>query len=113
MTETNFLTTPDDKSTPLVAIVGRPNVGKSTLFNRLIGERRAIVEDQPGTTRDRVYGVSEWGGIEFTVVDTAGLMDLDEADAASSAEIARHTREQARTAINEADVIVFMVDTKL
>src|SRR5687767_11666777 len=88
---------------PIVAIVGRPNVGKSTLFNRLIGERRAIVEDQPGTTRDRVYGVSEWGGIEFTVVDTAGLMDLDEADAASSAEIARHTRDQARTAINEAD----------
>ena len=98
---------------PIVAIVGRPNVGKSTLFNRLVGERRAIVEDQPGTTRDRVYGVTDWGGIEFTIVDTAGLMDLDEADAASSAEIARHTRDQARIAINEADVIVFMVDTKL
>jgi len=97
---------------PIVAIVGRPNVGKSTLFNRLVGERRAIVEDQPGTTRDRVYGVSDWGGLEFTVVDTAGLMDLDEAEAATHVDIAQHTREQARTAINEADVIVFMVDTK-
>jgi GTP-binding protein len=97
---------------PIVAIVGRPNVGKSTLFNRLIGERRAIVEDVPGTTRDRVYGVSDWGGIEFTVVDTAGLQDADEIEASSSAEIARHTREQAQTAIDEADVIVFMVDTK-
>jgi GTP-binding protein len=92
--------------------VGRPNVGKSTLFNRLVGERRAIVEDLPGTTRDRVYGVTDWGGVEFTVVDTAGLMDLDEAAASSHADIARHTREQARTAIDEADVIVFMVDTK-
>lgn len=97
---------------PIVAIVGRPNVGKSTLFNRLIGERRAIVEDLPGTTRDRVYGVSDWGGIEFTVVDTAGLQDEDEVHASSTAEIARHTREQAQTAIDEADVIVFMVDTK-
>lgn len=98
---------------PIVAIVGRPNVGKSTLFNRLVGERRAIVEDQPGTTRDRVYGVSDWGGIEFTVVDTAGLQDIDEAELSSHAEIAKHTREQARTAIDEADVIVFMVDTKM
>jgi GTPase len=97
---------------PIVAIVGRPNVGKSTLFNRLIGERRAIVEDMPGTTRDRVYGVSDWGGIEFTVVDTAGLQDTDEINASTSTEIARHTREQAQTAIDEADVIVFMVDTK-
>jgi GTP-binding protein len=92
--------------------VGRPNVGKSTLFNRLIGERRAIVEDLPGTTRDRVYGVSDWGGIEFTVVDTAGLQDEDEIDASSSSEIARHTRQQAQLAIDEADVIVFMVDAK-
>lgn len=97
---------------PIVAIVGRPNVGKSTLFNRLIGERRAIVEDQPGTTRDRVYGVTDWGGIEFTVIDTAGLQDEDEIASSSLSEIARHTREQARMAIDEADVIVFMVDTK-
>lgn len=97
---------------PIVAIVGRPNVGKSTLFNRLVGERRAIVEDQPGTTRDRVYGVTDWGGIDFNIVDTAGLQDVDEIEAASSSEIARHTRDQAQFAIHEADVIVFMVDTK-
>lgn len=59
---------------PIVAIVGRPNVGKSTFFNRLIGERRAIVEDIPGTTRDRLYGDTFWNGREFTVVDTAGIL---------------------------------------
>lgn len=98
---------------PIVAIVGRPNVGKSTLFNRLIGERRAIVEDIPGTTRDRVYGSAEWVGVEFTVVDTAGLLDEQEQSAdASIAEIAKRTREQAQSAMDEADVIVFMVDVK-
>ena len=97
---------------PIVAVVGRPNVGKSTLFNRLVGERRAIVEDEPGTTRDRVYGTSDWGGLEFTLVDTGGLQDDKEIASASLAEIARHTREQARSAIDEADVIVFIVDAK-
>src|SRR6186997_1165009 len=92
--------------TNIVAIVGRPNVGKSTLFNRLIGERRAIVEDLPGTTRDRVYGSADWGGVDFTVVDTAGLQDEQELATASLAEIARSTRAQAQNAIDEADVIV-------
>lgn len=97
---------------PIVAIVGRPNVGKSTLFNRLVGERRAIVEDVPGTTRDRLYGTTTWGGVDFTVVDTAGLQDASEIQASSTAEIAQRTREQAQSAIDEADVIIFMVDTK-
>jgi GTP-binding protein len=97
---------------PIVAVVGRPNVGKSTLFNRLVGERQAIVEDEPGTTRDRVYGIADWGGLDFTLVDTGGLQDQKEIAAASESEIAQHTREQARTAIDEADVIVFMVDAK-
>jgi GTPase len=96
---------------PIVAIVGRPNVGKSTLFNRLVGERRAIVEDIPGTTRDRVYGTTDWGGVEFTVVDTGGLLDDSELSADALGQIAHHTREQAHAAIAEADVIVFLVDS--
>ncbi|MGH2561786.1 MAG: ribosome biogenesis GTPase Der [Thermomicrobiales bacterium] len=97
---------------PIIAIVGRPNVGKSTLFNRLVGERQAIVEDIPGTTRDRVYGSADWGGVDFTVIDTAGLQDEEEILASTQAEIARHTRDQARLAIEEADVILFLVDSK-
>jgi GTP-binding protein len=97
---------------PIVAIIGRPNVGKSTFFNRLIGERRAIVEDIPGTTRDRLYGDTEWNGRTFTVVDTAGLL-LEEQELTAGTpyvEIARHVRRQAELAIAEADVIIFMVD---
>ena len=97
---------------PIVAIVGRPNVGKSTLFNRLIGERRAIVEDEPGTTRDRVYGTTDWGGVEFTIIDTGGLQDDREVGADATTEIASATRNQAHLAIGEADVIVFMVDAR-
>lgn len=99
---------------PIVALVGRPNVGKSTFFNRLIGERRAIVEDLPGTTRDRLYGDSDWNGRIFTVVDTAGLL-LEEDDLTPGTpqlEIARRVREQAEMAIAEADAIIFMVDTR-
>lgn len=89
---------------PVVAIVGRPNVGKSTLFNRLIGSRRAIVEDIPGVTRDRLYDVSDWAGREFIVIDTGGIR-FDEGDL-----FAREVKLQAELAINEADVIIFVVD---
>jgi len=82
------------------------------LFNRLIGERRAIVEDEPGTTRDRVYGTTDWGGVEFTVVDTGGLQADREIETSNVAQIAHDTRDQAHLAIGEADVIVFMVDVK-
>jgi GTP-binding protein len=78
----------------------------------LVGERVAIVEDEPGTTRDRVYGITDWRGIEFTIVDTGGLQDESEISTSSLTEIARRTREQARSAIDEADVVVFLVDTR-
>jgi ribosome-associated GTPase EngA len=91
---------------PVVAIVGRPNVGKSTIFNRIIGDRLAIVEDKPGVTRDRIYGASEWNGKPFSIVDTGGI-EIDAGD-----EIMRSVRAQAELAIDEADVIVFMVDGK-
>jgi len=89
---------------PLVAIVGRPNVGKSTLFNRLLRQRKAIVESEPGVTRDRLYAPAEWTGHRFTVVDTGGL-DWD-----AETRIIALTTQQAETAIAEADVIVFVVD---
>jgi GTP-binding protein len=89
---------------PVVAIVGRPNVGKSTLFNRIVGGRPAIVEDRARTTRDRMYGDAEWNGRRFIVVDTGGL-EIDPNDP-----IEAKVQEQARMAIAEADVIVFVVD---
>lgn len=95
---------------PIVAIVGRPNVGKSSLFNRFVGERRSIVEDLPGTTRDRLYGTTDWNGREFIIIDTAGLMFEEEDDTLPLVEIARRTREQAKLAINEADAVIFLVD---
>ena len=88
----------------IVAIVGRPNVGKSTLFNRLIGERRAIVDDMSGVTRDRHYGVSEWIGKEFVIVDTGGYV------ANSSDYFETEIRKQVEIAIGEADLLLFMVD---
>ena len=88
-----------------VAVVGRPNVGKSALFNRLIGRRLAIVEDTPGVTRDRLYALTEWAGRTFTLVDTAGI-DPD----AGADSIAAKTRAQAEAAATDADVIVFVVD---
>jgi GTP-binding protein len=92
---------------PIVAIVGRPNVGKSTLFNRLLGWRKAIVDPQAGLTRDRLYGVADWRGRELTVVDTAGL-DLDHAQDSSRAAI----EAQTRIAIEQADAIVLLLDVR-
>lgn len=97
-------------SLPLVAIVGRPNVGKSTLFNRIIGQRRAIVEDLPGTTRDRLYGEAEWGGVHFGLFDTGGLLSEEEIEASTQREISQATREQAELALEQADLILFLVD---
>ncbi|MBN1484310.1 MAG: ribosome biogenesis GTPase Der [Chloroflexia bacterium] len=95
----------------ILAIVGRPNVGKSTLFNRLLGERQAITEDLPGTTRDRLYGEVLWNARSFIVVDTGGLVISDqEIETLPIAEIVQRTREQALVAIEEADIIIFMVD---
>jgi len=90
---------------PIVAIVGRPNVGKSTLFNRIVGHRAAIVEDRARTTRDRIYGDADWNGRRFIVVDTGGL-EVHPGDA-----IEERVQEQARLAIGEADLIVLVVDS--
>ena len=91
---------------PVIAIVGRPNVGKSTLFNKLIGERRAIVEDTPGVTRDRIYGECEWRGKVMMVIDTGGI------EPKTDSVILQKMREQAQIAIETADVILFMVDIR-
>jgi len=90
----------------LVAIVGRPNVGKSTFFNRMIGTNTAIVEDMPGTTRDRLYGDTEWNGHIFTFIDTGGL------ELGTSNDMSARILAQAQLAIQEADVIVFLVDAE-
>jgi len=103
---------------PLVAVVGRPNVGKSTFFNRMIGERVAVVEDLPGTTRDRIYGDADWNGREFTLIDTGGLelgSDIPVGQVGLTGQpgdIMKHVKAQAELAIEEADVIVFMVDAR-
>lgn len=91
---------------PIVAIVGRPNVGKSSFFNYVVGKRISIVEDTPGVTRDRIYASAEWRGREFTVIDTGGI------EPESDDNILVQMREQAQIAIDSADVIVFMVDIK-
>ncbi len=90
----------------LVALVGRPNVGKSTLFNRIIGQRNAIVHDLPGVTRDRHYAEAEWAGKQFTLVDTGGFVPASD-DIIESA-----IREQAQIAIDEADLVLFVVDAR-
>ncbi|MBX3015132.1 MAG: ribosome biogenesis GTPase Der [Caldilineaceae bacterium] len=107
---------------PVVALVGRPNVGKSTLFNRILGRRVAIVEDLPGTTRDRIYGDADWNGVGFLIIDTGGLEAPSEVGAArlrqpdavplasDSVDFVRPIQNQAQVAIEEADAIVFVVD---
>jgi GTP-binding protein len=110
-------------SKPLVALVGRPNVGKSTLFNRLVGQRLAVVDDTPGTTRDRIEAECDWNGRAFTVVDTGGIEVLPERTAKGKKPLTEHTplavasadfipqiREQAEMAIEAADVVVLVVD---
>ena len=109
---------------PIVALGGRPNVGKSTLFNRIVGRRVAIVEDLPGTTRDRLYADADWGGMDFIVVDTGGLETTEKIQSKPSPAIG-HTagvesglflgqmRTQAQIAIAEAEVVVFLVDTEV
>ncbi len=101
-------------SKPIVALVGRPNVGKSTLFNRLCGEMMAIVDDTPGTTRDRLFATAEWSGVQFDVVDTGGI-DPDSNSrktplSIGSADFISEIKNQAVLAITEADVVLFLVD---
>lgn len=93
-------------SKPIIAIVGRPNVGKSTLFNKIIGERRSIVEDTPGVTRDRIYGETEWRGKKLVFIDTGGI------EPKTDSTILRQMREQAEIAVGTADVIIFLCDVR-
>ncbi|MCI0709980.1 MAG: ribosome biogenesis GTPase Der [Chloroflexi bacterium] len=102
---------------PIIALVGRPNVGKSTLFNRLVGERKAVISEVPGTTRDRIEGDSDWNGIEFTVIDTGGIEVYEpkgsrdpDAFSEGSAEFVPQIRSQALLAVEEADIIVLVTD---
>ncbi len=95
-----------EMSKPVIAIVGRPNVGKSTLFNKLIGERRSIVEDTPGVTRDRIYGETEWRGRRLVVIDTGGI------EPKTDDVILSQMKLQAQVAIDDADVIVFLCDVR-
>src|SRR3990172_7709628 len=104
---------------PIVAIVGRPNVGKSSLFNRLAGERLAVVDEIPGTTRDRLHAETEWNGVHFVVVDTGGIAPSKGAHgrgreplSIGSAEFIDQIRDQARQAVRDADAVLFVVDVE-
>ena len=92
---------------PLVAIVGKQNVGKSTFFNRVVGRRISIVQDEPGVTRDRIFADAEWCGNHFTLVDTGGI-DMTKDD-----EISKHILIQADIAVSMSDVILYVVDAKI
>ena len=91
-------------SKPVVAVVGRPNVGKSTLFNKIVGKRISIVEDTPGVTRDRIYAEAEWCGVDFALIDTGGI------EPQNTEVIPSQMRAQAEIAMEMADVVLFMVD---
>ena len=106
MAESSALKTPLARRSPVLAIVGRPNVGKSTLFNKLLGERKAIVDDSPGVTRDRNYGEAEWAGRKFQLIDTGGL------DTDADGDLEENVQKQSRLALAEADVILFLFDGK-
>ena len=93
-------------SKPIVAIVGRPNVGKSTFFNRIVGRRISIVEDTPGVTRDRIFAEAEWNSVHFALIDTGGI------EPSSADVILSQMREQAQIAMDMADVILFLTDGK-
>ncbi|HLE74142.1 MAG TPA: GTPase, partial [Anaerolineales bacterium] len=103
----------------IVAIVGRPNVGKSALFNRLAGERLAVVDEIPGTTRDRLHANAEWSGLDFVIVDTGGIDPIKVAYgqgrqplSVGSADFVQQIREQAELAIRDADAVLFVVDVE-
>jgi GTP-binding protein len=106
MVQSSALKTPPARRSPVLAIVGRPNVGKSTLFNKLLGERKAIVDDSPGVTRDRNYGDAEWAGRKFQLIDTGGL------DTDAEGGLEESVQKQSRLALREADVILFLFDGK-
>ena len=94
MAESSALKTPPARRSPVLAIVGRPNVGKSTLFNKLLGERKAIVDDSPGVTRDRNYGEAEWAGRKFQLIDTGGL------DTDAEGDLEESVQKQSRLALS-------------
>src|SRR5947208_4212906 len=96
----------EEKALPLVAIIGRPNVGKSTLFNRLIGERRSIVGDEPGITRDRIFGEADWRTRRFALVDTGGIVPADDSV------IPANILKQAGFAIDDAEALIWVVDAR-
>jgi GTPase len=106
MTQSSVLKMPSARKLPVLAIVGRPNVGKSTLFNKLLGQRKAIVDDSPGVTRDRNYGEAEWAGKKFQLVDTGGL------DSDTDGNLDESVQKQSRLALAEADVVLFLLDGK-
>jgi GTPase len=106
MAESPALKTSPARRSPVLAIVGRPNVGKSTLFNKLLGERKAIVDNSPGVTRDRNYGEAEWAGRKFQLIDTGGL------NTGADGDLEENVQKQSRLALAEADVILFLFDGK-